>query len=179
MGEVTLTWKRKAADFSGYLSELITDKAIEYLNRAPWIRASAFGSIPKPDDISADDTAKLKILAARIDHTKTHFPVETAEKFDYLRGVGFAPRLSLATNLDNVESLVIKGYKLSATIEGPKRAIGKNKRLYSKPAFDTAAQYNARGIKTKVCPAIAGKASCGDCTLCARSDIDLIIYPMH
>lgn len=176
---ITVNLEKKAADFSGYLSELISDKAIAKLNDAPWVRFSAFGSIKDPNDISAADTAKLEYIAANIDHTKTHFPVETAEKFEYLRRVGFAPRLSLATELDKVESLVIKGYKLSATIEGPKRAIGKNKRKHSQKAFDTAAEFNARGIKTKVCPAIAGKASCGDCKLCARPDVDLIIYPMH
>lgn len=176
---ITVNLERKAADFSGYLSELVSDKAIAKLNAAPWVRFSAFGSIKDPNDISAADTAKLEYIAANIDHTKTHFPVETERKAAFLKSIGFNPRVSAATNLESAESLIIKGFQVSATVQGEKRAVGKNKRKHSQKAFDTAAEFRARGISAKVCPAIAGSAKCGDCKLCADKSIDLIIYPMH
>ena len=171
--------ERKQADLSGYLSELTTDKALNYLKSAPWVRGSAFGSIPDPENISLDDKQKFKVIAENVDHSKMHFPVETEAKARFLLDTGFNPRLSAADDLTKAETLIIKGFQVSAVVAGEKRAVGKNKRIHSKKAFDVAAAMRAKGISTKVCPAISGSAHCGDCTLCARKDVDLIIYPMH
>jgi len=176
---ITKNLERKEADIVGYTSELASDRAIDKLNAAPWVRFSAFGSIPDPAKLSEQARDNLQHIADKLTNPNVHFPVETVEKASFLQSIGFFPRLSIATDIDRAESLLIRGFKLSAAVVGHKRAVGKNKRAHSEPAFQKAKELRAKGINAKVCPAIPGSAKCGDCKLCARRDVDLIIYPVH
>lgn len=178
---ITVNLERKQANFTGYLEALTSDKALTELNTAPWIRASAFGSIPMPGKITDKDKTLLAKLASGItNHSKLHFPVETKAKADLLRAAGFhGVRVSAANNTRKAKTLIDSGYPVSITIAGEKRAVGKNKRLNSQKAFDYASKLRAKGITAKVCPAIPGSAKCGNCKLCANPDIQAIIYPLH
>lgn len=176
---ITVNLERKENNITEYLQELTSPKAIAKFNAAPWIRASAFGSIPSPDKLTDQNLDSLRTIADNVDHSKLHFPVETMDKAQVLRMVGFNPRVSAGTDKQKALSYVIQGFNTSLVVEGPKRAMGKNKRLYSEPAFELSKELNSQGITSKVCPAIAGSAKCGACKLCADKDIDLILYPMH
>lgn len=176
---ITVNLERKQNNLLQYLKELVTPKALAKLNKAPWIRASAFGSIPAPEQLSDHEIEAFKELAIGINNHNMHFPVETLAKAKFLRHVGFNPRYSAGLDKDKAISAVIQGFNTSLVVEGPKKARGKNKRKHSEPAFITMKDLTNQGIKTKVCPAIAGSAHCGACTLCADKSVDVIIYPMH
>lgn len=176
---ITVNLERKENNFNAYLTELNSDKAINKLNNAPWVRFSAFGSIPKPESLSAADIELLSELASKLVNQNMHFPVETIDKGRLLKSIGFNPRISCASDIAKAESLAIQGLNSSLVIAGAKRATGKNKRLYSSEAFAVAKELNSKGVSAKVCPAIAGSAKCGDCKMCADSKISTIIYPLH
>lgn len=176
---ITVNLERKQNNLTQYLTELTSPKALAKLNKAPWIRASAFGSIPAPEQITDEQYSLLQNFAAGIDNPNLHWPVETLDKARLLRSVGFNPRYSAGLDVNKCVSAVIQGFNTSLVVEGPKKARGKNKRKHSEPAFIAMRDLTSQGITSKVCPAIAGSASCGACTMCADKDIDVIIYPMH
>ena len=176
---ITVNLERKQANLTQYLTELTSHKALAKLNAAPWIRASAFGSIPAPDKITDKQYKLLETFAAGITNERLHWPVETLDKARLLRSVGFNPRYSAGLDVTKAISAVIQGFNTSLVVEGPKKARGKNKRKYSEPAFIAMRDLTSQGINSKVCPAIAGSAKCGACTLCSDKSIDVIIYPMH
>ena len=126
------------------------------------------------------DKENLQAVAAALDHSFVHFPVETIAKAAAMKACGFVnPRVSASGNIERIEGILAAGFTASCSIAGPKKAVGKNKRIHAQPAFDYAKQMNAKGIKTKVCPAIAGNAKCGSCTACADRDVQVIVYPQH
>jgi hypothetical protein len=176
---ITVNLERKQNNLTQYLTELTSPKALAKFNAAPWIRASAFGSIPAPEQITDDQYSLLKDLATGITNKAIHWPVETLDKARLLRSVGFNPRYSAGLDVSKAISAVIQGFNTSVVIQGPKRATGKNKRKHSEPAFIAMKDLSSQGITSKVCPAIAGSAKCGACKLCADPKIDVIIYPMH
>lgn len=176
---ITVNLERKQNNLTQYLTELTSPKALAKFNSAPWIRASAFGSIPAPEQVTDEQYSLLQTFAAGIDNPNLHWPVETLDKARLLRSVGFNPRYSAGLDMSKAVSAVIQGFNTSLVVEGPKKARGKNKRKHSEPAFIAMRDLTSQGITSKVCPAIAGSAKCGACTLCADKDIDVIIYPMH
>ena len=176
---ITINLERKQNNLTQYLKELTSPKALDKLNAAPWIRASAFGSIPAPEQITDEQYSLLQTFAAGIDNPNLHWPVETLDKARLLRSVGFNPRYSAGLDVNKCVSAVIQGFNTSLVVEGPKKARGKNKRKHSEPAFIAMRDLTNQGITAKVCPAIAGSAKCGACTLCSDKDTDVIIYPMH
>jgi hypothetical protein len=109
--------------------------------------------------------------------TPVHFPVETAEKAARFRaiahafGLPYTVRESLQDDSAPVgpASRVVYG-------EGTKRD-----RLDAAIAIARASKGAAR-----VCPAIAStilksphKVKCGECKLCSRADVAVILYPQH
>lgn len=177
---ITVNLEKKQDNFSEYLTALNSEKSIDKLNKSPWIRFSAFGSIPAISKIKKADREKFKALAASIEnHQKIHFPVETLAKYNFLKSAGFNPRLSLSEKTSGLKNHIAKDRLISIVVAGKKMATGKNKRANSQKAFDTMRELNKQGIKTKVCPAIPANAECGSCTLCANPEIKVIIYPKH
>jgi hypothetical protein len=174
---ITVNLEKKEADFSGYLATLATPKGLEKIRTAPWVRFAAFGSVPVPSSWTNEDRANwTKIAEAAESHGRYHFPIETVEKARALKALGFS-RVRVSDGA-SVEAR-LNGFPVSIVVQGAKRATGKNKRAHAAPAFEKAKQYRARGVNAKVCPAIAGSAKCGSCTLCADNDVAIVIYPMH
>ena len=176
---ITVNLERKQNNLTKYLTELTSPAALNKLNRASWIRCSAFGSIPDPAEITQEQTNLFKQIGQGINNKLLHWPVETLDKARFLRSVGFNPRYSAGLDKNKAICATIMGFNTSLVVEGTKLARGKNKRIHSAAAFDTAKDLNKRGIRAKVCPAIAGSAKCGDCTLCADKQVQVIIYPKH
>lgn len=174
---ITVNLEKKEKDFSGYLATLATDKGLEKIRKAPWIRFAAFGSVPAPSSWTNEDRANWsKIADAAEENGRYHFPIETVEKARALKALGFS-RVRVSDGA-SVEAR-LSGFPVSIVVQGAKRAIGKNKRMHAAPAFEKAKQYRANGVNAKVCPAIAGSAKCGSCTICADNSVAIVIYPMH
>lgn len=176
---ITINLERKENNLTQYLTELTSPKALTKLNSAPWIRCSAFGSIPAPEKLTETDVNLLQELGKGITNPNLHWPVETLDKARLLRSVGFNARYSAGLDKAKCISAVMQGFNTSLVVEGSKLARGKNKRVHSEQAFITMRDLTSQGIKAKVCPAISGSAKCGDCTLCADKDVRVIIYPKH
>jgi hypothetical protein len=172
--------ERHEADPLGFLQELGAPKSphLTKLHNAPWVRFSAFGSIYSV--ISEAMREPLMRVALAVRNGFYHFPVETIAKARTMRELGFdAVRVSCADNLTKMHLALAEGLATSLVIAGPKRALGKNRRAHSAPAFAKAHELRKSGIKALVCPAIAGSAKCGACRACANNDVQVVIYPLQ
>lgn len=176
---IYINLERKQNSKSEYLQQLASAKSIKKMVSATWVRFSTFGSIYAPSALSQADNENLRTIAKALDHTKVHFPVETIEKGLHMNTLGFKTRVSANTNVSRLTEILSHGLNASVVIQGDKMARGKNKRLHSSKAFAYMRELNSQGISAKVCPAIAGNAKCGQCTLCANESIKVIVYPMH
>ena len=174
---ITVNLERKEANFSDFIAAVASDKGIAKIENAPWVRFAAFGSIPAPTTWTEKDRENMrKIAQAAESHGRYHFPIETVEKARALHEVGFT-RVRVSDGA-SVEAR-LNGFPVSIVVTGEKRAVGKNKRQHAAPAFAKAKAYRKNGVNAKVCPAITGSAKCGECTMCANNDVDIVIYPMH
>jgi len=171
---VTVNLEKKEADFSGYLRALVAK--LDKLVAAPWIRFSAFGSIPAPNQWSDADRENLRIIADALDHRRVHFPVETTEKAEALKALGFHPRVSdgQANDTNGQVSRVVMGHVVVTGAMPKDRA-----REVSAPAFEEAKRIRATGKSAVVCPAIVGNNKCGQCKACGANGADVVIYPRH
>ena len=176
---ITINLERKQESIGAYVHELTAPKSLAKLANAPWVRFAAFGSIPDPEDMDIQTRAGLEVLGSFLDHSKVHFPTETLSKADLLKASGFMPRVSVASNTDNLPKVLGAGHVASCTVQGDKLARGKNKRAHSAKAITFVRDLHAQGINAKVCPAVAGNAKCGQCTACADPKVQVIVYPMH
>jgi len=177
---ITTNLVKKAADFSGYLKVLASPKALAKLAAAPWVRFSAFGSIKDPSQWTAEDRENLTTLANSVPNGRTHFPVETLGKAQALQQVGMpGVRYSAANNDALMRVAKMQHVPASMTFDCGTRARGKNKRTISQPAIEYAKTLQSEGINARVCPAIAGSAKCGQCTMCGDAAVDVVIYPLH
>lgn len=176
---ITINLERKQENIGAYMHELSAPKSLAKLAKAPWVRFAAFGSIPEPEQMDLHMRVGFEILGGFLDHSKVHFPTETLSKADFLKGAGFTPRVSVASNTDNLPKVLEAGHVASCTIQGDKLARGKNKRAHSAKAIQFVRDLHSQGINAKVCPAVAGNAKCGACTACADKGVQVIVYPMH
>lgn len=176
---ISVNLERKENNIDEYIDQLASPKSLEKLARAPWVRFAAFGSIPEPGELSRKAKNGLKQIARALDHSKVHWPTETIKKARMLKTLGFTPRVSVATNTENISKVLRAGHVASCTVAGDKLACGKNKRAHSAKAVAFVRDLHAKGIEAKVCPAVAGNAKCGSCTACADPSVSVIVYPMH
>ena len=164
-----------------FVAALTEPQHLERLTTAPWIRFSAFGAFFQPSTITRPIADGMRRLAAALTAAGrmhlVHFPTETMAKARILRSYGFRPRVSCGTDHARLPAVLSEGFTASLVVTGAKRATGKRKRAHCAPAFEKARELRAQGVDAKVCPAIAGNARCGDCTLCAT--VPVIIYPGH
>ena len=174
---ITINLERKESSIGAYLSALTKPKALAKLAGAPWVRFAAFGSIPAVLD--DHERSALKTIAGSLDHSRVHFPTETLGKANMLKDAGFMPRVSVASNVQNLPKVLEAGHVASCAIKGEKLARGKNKRAHSSQAITFVRSLRDQGISAKVCPAVAGNAKCGSCTACADPSVQVIVYPMH
>ena len=164
-----------------FVAALTEPQHLKRLCSAPWVRFSAFGAFFRPSTITPRIESGMRQLAAALTAAGrmhlTHFPTETLAKARILRDYGFRPRVSCGTDDTRLPAVLAEGFTASLVVMGNKRAQGRNKRAHCAPAFEKARELRAQGVDAKVCPAIAGNAKCGDCTLCAT--VPVIIYPGH
>lgn len=162
---------RKQSDHVGHLAYLAY---ADWVNpTVPWIRFSAFGSVPPNPEENAD---LWRTLASKLDpvRDRVHFPVETAEKYINYQSLGFSPRLSLQT--DSVVSAV------TAVEDGLRVSMvprGETKKAAISAAEVKAADIRSAGKTAVVCPAITKGSKCGACKACASFDVDVVLYPEH
>ena len=130
----------------------------------PWIRFSTFGSVPNrkltPDELEAFADMVQSFPAG----VPVHFPVETREKADRFRAI------AVAFDLD----LVIR------------ESCQSDARMRSGDNTGQSSRMAKQLPDARVCPAIASTIlrrpkpiKCGQCTLCAQSQIKTILYPQH
>lgn len=172
---VRKNWESREKDPEAHAENLLAWSFM--LTHAPWVRFSVGGSTPpNPSDrwLSA-----MKKVADNLDHSKVHFPVETISKADTLKGIGFFPRVSLGFEHDKIESTMKAGFPVTV-VTGTTRLIWKNRDRLAKEAHAKARELASKYQTTaKVCPAVIGKAKCGQCKLCARQDVGIVVYPLH
>ena len=176
---ISVNLERKQNNIDAYIGQLASPKSLGKLARAPWVRFAAFGSIPEPGELSRKAKNGLKQIAQALDHSRVHWPTETLKKARMLKTLGFTPRVSVATNTQNLGKVLRAGHVASCTVAGEKLARGKNKRAHSSKAIAFVRDLQSKGIAAKVCPAVAGEAKCGSCTACANPNVSVIVYPMH
>jgi hypothetical protein len=195
--QANLSWKQdNQLEYLRAIIESPTHTA--RIRTAPWVRLSAFGTVPPSEVLQASapltkafrKLAKLlSPLAARV-----HFPVETADKFNAYRALGFHPRLSLQTqDPDEIADAVRAGIPVSLAVGDPSDKAPRWTLRNKERARSFARKLRALlpGKRVTVCPAILGRAKCGDCTACADPDIagskglkgskgsHVVIYPLH
>jgi len=164
--------------------ELIDAARVEFAKKAargggvPWFRFSSFGSVP---DIVPHNFRQfcLEILAAG---TPIHLPIEESETVStYLAAVG-----DIVTVRASVAAPEFNAYNgACTTVVGDMKANTPRERV-ALASIAAKARTAASGRKCIVCPAVAAQhlrtkskaAKCGNCTACAKKDID-VIYPAH
>jgi hypothetical protein len=127
----------------------------------------------------ADEVAAFVAMVRAIPAgTPIHFPVETAEKAARFRAIAHAFHLPYAVRESVQDPAAAPAGPSSRVVygEGTKRD-----RLNAAIAIAKASKGTAR-----VCPAIAStilksphKVKCGECRLCSRADVAVILYPQH
>jgi hypothetical protein len=149
----------------------------------PWIRFSTFGSVPNRRLTGVEMQAFADLVRSFPPGVPVHFPVETKEKAERFRAIAVAFDLSLV-----VRESCQSDRRANETLaeNSPSSRIvykGANKRERLANAQKLARK--SKG-KARVCPAIASTilrrdspVKCGQCTLCARGDVNLILYPQH
>lgn len=179
-------------------------KALEELKqicktqKIPWLRISAFGSVPQPRHASKKfiKTTKKLFAFAKNNGILVHFPVETERKAQFYR--------------KHTKNLVVVRQSVQSHDEwigclGPSSIVAGNSQLSQMERIAESKRLaniriQATGRKTIVCPAVASsyinternriktgkyrkiqgdpKAKCGNCTACANPKVD-IVYPSH
>ena len=145
----------------------------------PWIRFSTFGSVPNRKLTGSEMEAFASLVRSFPASTPVHFPVETPEKAERFRAIAVAFDLNLV-----VRESAQSDQRMRAADKPCSRIVykGDTKRERLANAVSLAKSLpNAR-----VCPAIASTilrrpkaVKCGQCTLCARADVQTILYPQH
>lgn len=147
--------------------------------RLPWLRISAFGSVP------AKVPAGLRPLLLRLVRAGTpiHLPVETAQKASRYRralaSTGIAVRESMTSRRRWRTAEVPASIVAGSMDQSPRDRVAAAKAIAAERTVHT-------GRRAVVCPAVAAKhlrtgsarAKCGLCTACADPAID-IVYPAH
>ena len=147
--------------------------------RLPWLRISAFGSVP------ARVPAGLRPLLTRLVRagTPVHLPIETAAKASRYRraldGVGIAVRESMTSRRRWRTAAVPASIVAGTMQQTPRERVDAAKAAAAERADRT-------GRRAIVCPAVAAKhlrtgsdrAKCGICTACADPSVD-VVYPAH
>jgi hypothetical protein len=195
--QANLTWKQdNQLDYIRAIIESPTHTA--RVSAAPWVRLSAFGTVPPSEVLQASKplTKAFRKLAELLGPlaSRVHFPVETADKLATYRALGFRPRLSLQTqDPDEIVDAVRAGIPVSLSVGDPAdKAPGWTLRNKDR-ARNFARKLRALlpGKRVTVCPAVLGRAKCGDCTACADPGIagskglkgpkgaHVVIYPLH
>mgnify|MGYP003633229960 FL=1 len=152
---------------------------IEKLPSIPWIRFSTFGSVPNRRLTGAEMEAFASLVRSFPQGTPVHFPVETREKAERFRAI------AVAFDLDLVVRESCQSDRRMREAAGPSSRIvfdGATKRERLANAVTLAKSLEG----ARVCPAIAATilrrpkpVKCGQCTLCARPDVRMILYPQH
>jgi hypothetical protein len=189
--QANLSWKQD--NQLEYIRTLIESPTYtERISAAPWVRLSAFGTVPPSAVLqaSAPLTKAFRKLAKLLGPhaSRVHFPIETADKFNAYRALGFHPRLSLQhQNPDEIVDMVRAGIPVSLSVGDPAdkapRWTLRNKERAR--IFARKLRSSLPGKRVTVCPAILGRAKCGACTACADPDVagskgsHVIIYPLH
>ena len=151
--------------------------------RVPWLRISAFGSVPMPKDAKPAFLAQMhEIFAWTASHgVKVHFPVESLKKTVFYRK--HFPTIVVRQSCQTLSEFMHADGPSAYTAGTP--AMTRVQRVW-------AAKYVARqrakksGRKTVLCPAIVAswanpgqtKAKCGNCTACAEHNVD-VVYCLH
>jgi hypothetical protein len=158
----------------------------------PWFRFSAFGSVPPRELAPAGFPAQLRKVADLLDaaNIPAHFPIEEAEKAAWyaeaLEGSNVFPRLTCQnerewlTHQGPVSTVAGKHLTLQTVKRG--QSVRKARLKHAQELAQE--RRKATGRTVVICPAILatwfGKrpVHCGDCTACARRNVD-VIYPRH
>jgi len=173
---------RHRENFEAWTRELISPRYLKKITAAPWIRFSAFGTLPTTSQCSDSALRNLETLAGYLDHAKIHMPVETIGKLRLYRSLGYFPRLSVQGDSDAAVSAAAANIPVSMSYQTTLPGKKPTKKQNAKAALASAATFNRLSdipAKAKVCPAIAGSAKCGSCRLCAGINRNIIIYPQH
>ena len=145
----------------------------------PWIRVSAFGTVPHDPAQNAEDWLALASKLAKF-NGKVHFPVETTLKFARYQALGFAPRLSLqSVSIPSILGHTRLGRPVAVTVRGEKMGRESAKTANVRESQILARNLRRLGRSAVVCPAIAGNAKCGKCRACADTRVSTVIYPEH
>lgn len=141
----------------------------------PWLRVSAFGSVP--ESVPAGFGELMADAAAA--GIPVHLPVETPEKaatYAAAVGPGVAVRLSATPD----QWLTHDGP--ASTVAGRMTDTPRERLQLAREA--AKARRAATGRRCGVCPAVASRTlkgrpvKCGECTLCADPGAD-VVYPAH
>jgi hypothetical protein len=150
----------------------------------PWIRFSAFGSVPMPNDLTKEDVEAFGELMEVIHETgaRVHFPVESFAKYqEYSALAGW--RVNVRLSLQSREMLtnnLTKDMHVSMTV-GRKGQTRDERLAACNEARKERQEFTGRACV--VCPSVVasmvkgGKVKCGECPACALN-VD-IIYPLH
>jgi hypothetical protein len=173
-----------------YLFKVLGNHAptIKRIVSAPWIRFSAFGAFPDPSMLSETAIANFKKFATqlkpKIEQGVVHFPTETLSKYNFLKSLGFKPRLSFQRNVD--AAISFPGLS-SIMVREEKRFTGNLIDRRPVHSLEVLRRISQSGKRGKICPSIVNKKiKCGTdpkkdirgCIACG-SDVDIIIYPEH
>jgi len=145
----------------------------------PWIRLSAFGTVPHDPNPNREDWILLASKLAKFSG-RVHFPVETVLKFQRYASLGFAPRLSLqSASIPSILGHTRLGRPVAVTVRGEKMGRESAKTANVRESQILARNLRRLGRSAVVCPAIAGNAKCGKCRACADTRVSTVIYPEH
>jgi len=105
-------------------------------------------------------------------------PVETLAKARTYRALGYRPRVSIQNKgWRAAKRALVAGFPVSMVTDPPDFGKGwKGRAIEAGRAY--ARELRERGMPAKCCPAIVGRAHCGECRLCAGPTA-AVVYPRH
>lgn len=167
--------------------------------KVPWLRISAFGSVPLPENATTEFLNALRELLDYCDmqNIPVHFPVESQAKRDFYQcevGTRATVRLSAQSDTIWLTDSQPASFVAGTTDMSRLERLDEAKRV-------AVLRREATGRKTIVCPAVASRylefkrrklagdpnarnatgsprAKCGACIACSQAGTD-VIYPAH
>ena len=176
-GSLAVSLSRKQAAHDLHLKWLT--RVWSPADSVPWIRLSAFGTVPHDPSKNAEDWIQLAAKLAQFSG-RVHFPVETVTKLTRYQALGFHPRLSLqSASVPSILGHTRLGRPVAVTVRGDKQGKESAKSANVRESQTLARKLRGLGRSAVVCPAIAGSSKCGKCRACADTRVSTVIYPEH
>jgi hypothetical protein len=177
--------RRRLAGFESVATAYV--EQLERTGSAPWVRFSAFGSLPHSlSDAGRTFFGRIVRTAVQVAGAgRVHVPVESVRKYRLYSAIAGAAGVVVRLSAHTYERAMAHTRKGIAISIVERKVAGEKTAARLDRAKETAARFRKAGRTAMVCPAIAADirgtepVKCGKCKACGSDRVDVVVYPEH